>query len=75
MINKKYFFTTIIGLALISGCGTRDNMQPTRGTTAYEAAPATDNSGTTTETQKKARGASETGTTDGTGSNSRSSSD
>jgi hypothetical protein len=53
-------------------------MHLSRETTGYETRSSSDNSesGTTTETQKKARGTSETGSIDSTGSsNQRSSTD
>ncbi len=88
MLMKSYFFATALGVALIGGCANEnrapisgqttvenDNMRASRGATGYETGSATDNSGTATETQKKARGSSETGNIDGGGSGARSSTD
>lgn len=76
MTKKKYVLAAVVGLALCAGCGTRNEAGLNRGTMGYETGSASDNSGTTTETQKKARGTSETGTTDNmSGSNERSSTD
>jgi hypothetical protein len=75
MTSKRYFYGTVIGLALLAGCATREEVGLNTGTMGYEPGSASDNSGTATETQKKARGSSSTGNIDGIGSGERSSVD
>jgi hypothetical protein len=71
---QNMLFAALVGVALFAGCSNRVN-PPSSATTVYETGSGSDGSGTITETQKKARGSSETGNIDGAGNNQRSSSD